>query len=54
MTTFATFRSNVANKIGLDNTVSGDQGLIDSWINEGYVDRTLNAMEETLAALGNA
>ena len=43
MTTFgltlADIRSRVANAIGLDNTNAGlEQGLIDSWTNEGIVD----------------
>lgn len=38
MSTLATFRSDVAAIIGLDNTTSGDQGLIDGWVNEGYED----------------
>lgn len=38
MSTLAQFRSAVASKIGLDNTTSGDQGFIDSWVNEGVTD----------------
>jgi hypothetical protein len=38
VSTLATFRTNIAATLGLDNTTSGDQGLIDGWINEGYQD----------------
>lgn len=31
-------RSEVANRLGLDNSTSGDQGSIDSWLNEGMTD----------------
>lgn len=37
MTTLGTFRSNIAAMIGLDNSTGGDQGLIDGWVNEGYL-----------------
>lgn len=37
MSTLTQFRAAVANKIGLDNTVSGDQGDIDRWVNEGVI-----------------
>lgn len=33
-----TLRSNVTSVLGLDNTVSGDQTLLDNKINEGYTD----------------
>jgi hypothetical protein len=33
--TLATFRSSIANRLGLDNSVSGDQGFIDGWVNDG-------------------
>lgn len=36
--TLAQFRTAVASKIGLDNSTSGDQTLIDGWINEGVTD----------------
>ena len=32
------FRLSVSSKLGLDNTVAGDQTLIDQWINEGVAD----------------
>ena len=32
------FRTAVASKLGLDNTVAGDQPLIDTWINRGVAD----------------
>jgi hypothetical protein len=35
-TTLAQYRTRIASKIGLDNSTSGDQTLIDSWVNEGY------------------
>jgi len=35
MATLSTLRNVVAKKIGLDNTASGDQPLIDEWINQG-------------------
>lgn len=38
MTTLAQFRTAVATEIGLDNSTSGDQTLIDSWVNEGVTD----------------
>lgn len=34
MATLTDFRLRISAKMGLDNTVSGDQGLIDSWVNE--------------------
>lgn len=37
-TTLTQFRTEVAAVIGVDNSVAGDQGLIDRWINEGYED----------------
>ena len=36
--TLAQFRTIVASKVGLDNSTSGDQTLIDMWVNEGYED----------------
>lgn len=36
--TLADYRDHVARIVGLDNSVAGDQGLIDSWVNEGYED----------------
>jgi hypothetical protein len=38
MTTLAQYRSAVASNVGLDNTVAGDQGFIDIWVNEGVTD----------------
>lgn len=38
MTTLATFRTNISAKIGLDNSTTGDQSLIDGWVNDAYVD----------------
>lgn len=38
MTTLAQFRTAVSSKVGLDNSTSGDQGLIDLWVNEGVAD----------------
>jgi hypothetical protein len=35
-TTLAQYRTRVAAKLGLDNSTDGDQGLIDSWLNEAY------------------
>lgn len=43
MATLADFRTRVSAKLGLDNTTSGDQGLIDSWVNEGVVDVVLRS-----------
>ena len=43
MSTLATLRSSVASIIGLDNTTSGDQTLIDQFLNEGYA----NVLRET-------
>lgn len=34
----STLRDRVARTIGLENTTSGEQGLIDGWLNEGYED----------------
>lgn len=38
MTTLTQYRSAVASKIGLDNSVGGDQPFIDLWVNEGVTD----------------
>jgi hypothetical protein len=38
MATLATFRTTVAAILGLDNQTTGDQGLIDGWVQEGYQD----------------
>lgn len=38
MATLADFRLRIAAKLGLDNTVAGDQGLIDSWVNEAVAE----------------
>ena len=38
MSTLAQFRSSVAGEIGLTNTTAGDQGQIDSWVNQGVID----------------
>lgn len=38
MATLADFRLRIAAKIGLDNSVSGDQPLIDSWVNEAVAE----------------
>lgn len=35
-TTLAQYRTRIASKLGLDNSTSGDQALIDSWLNEAY------------------
>jgi hypothetical protein len=34
LATLTDFRLRISAKLGLDNTVAGDQGLIDSWVNE--------------------
>lgn len=36
--TLTQYRDHVARIVGLDNSVAGDQGLIDAWVNEGYED----------------
>ncbi len=38
MSTLAQFRSSVAGEVGLLNTVAGDQGQIDLWVNQGVTD----------------
>ena len=38
MTTFAQYRSAVSSKLGLDNSIAGDQTFIDLWVNEGVLD----------------
>lgn len=38
MSTLTDFRSRISAKLGLDNTVAGDQPLIDSWVNEGVAE----------------
>ena len=38
MATLANLRAAVATKLGLDNSTAGDQGNIDNWVNEGYID----------------
>lgn len=38
MATLTDFRLRISAKLGLDNTVAGDQGLIDSWVNEGVAE----------------
>lgn len=38
MATLAQFRTRISAKLGLDNSASGDQTLIDDWVNEGYED----------------
>lgn len=38
MTTLAQYRTAIASKIGIDNTVAGDQPAIDLWVNEGVTD----------------
>ncbi len=38
MSTLAQFRTAVAGRIGLDNTVAGDQPDIDLWVNQGVTD----------------
>lgn len=32
------FRTVISAKMGMDNTVAGDQGLIDRWVNDGVID----------------
>lgn len=38
MATLTTFRNSVAKKVGLDNSSSGDQPLIDEWLNQGVLE----------------
>lgn len=38
MATLTDFRLRISAKLGLDNSVAGDQGLIDSWVNEGVAE----------------
>ena len=38
MATLANLRAAVATKLGLDNSTAGDQGNIDNWVNEGFID----------------
>lgn len=38
MATLATFRTNVASILGLDNSTNGDQSLIDTYVNEGVLE----------------
>lgn len=57
MATLADFRLRVAAKMGLDNTASGDQPLIDSWVNEGIVEvlvrSRINVSPATMALTAN-
>jgi hypothetical protein len=36
------FRTNIANRLGLDNSVSGDQTYIDGWVNDGVIQTLLD------------
>lgn len=38
MSTLTQLRAAISGKLGLDNTVAGDQTFIDAWINEGYTE----------------
>lgn len=50
LTTLAQFRTAVANKIGLDNSASGDQPSIDLWVNEGVTDVVLRTRSQVRSA----
>lgn len=57
MATLTDFRLRISAKLGLDNTVAGDQGLIDSWVNEGVVEALtrsrINVAAGTMALTAN-
>ena len=50
MTTLAQYRTAVSGKIGLDNSVAGDQTAIDLWVNEGVTDVILRSKCQMAAA----
>jgi len=50
LATLATFRTEVTAILGLDNTVAGDQTLVDSWLNEGVESVVLRTRCKVLPA----